>query len=128
LRNRDSMLDIRWIRDDPDAFDEALRKRGLPPSSADILALDRDRRAAQTRFQDLQQRRNETSKRVGQAKAKGEDAAALIADVGRIKEEVQAVEEEERTLGQRLEALLAGFPNAVAADVPVAADESGRSE
>ncbi len=122
------MLDIRWIRDDPEAFDEALRKRGLPPSSADILALDRDRRAAQTRFQDLQQRRNETSKRVGQAKAKGEDAAALIADVGRIKEEVQAVEEEERTLGQRLDALLAGFPNSVAPDVPVAADESGNVE
>src|SRR3546814_8960650 len=103
------MLDIRWIRDDPAAFDEALRRRGLPAASDDVLGLDRDRRAAQTRFQELQQRRNDVSKRVGQAKAKGEDAASLIAEVGRLKDDAQAAEEEERALGRRLDEVLAAL-------------------
>jgi len=95
------MLDIRWIRDDPAAFDEALSRRGMDAASETVLSLDRDRRAAQTRFQELQQRRNDVSKRVGQAKSKGEDAAPLIAEVGRLKDDVQAADEEEKALGRR---------------------------
>ena len=122
------MLDIRWIRDDPAAFDEALARRGMDAASEPVLSLDRDRRAAQTRFQELQQRRNDVSKRVGQAKSKGEDAAPLIAEVGRLKDDVQAVEEEERALGRRLDEMLAAFPNAPADDVPVGPDESANVE
>lgn len=122
------MLDIRWIRDDPAAFDEALARRGMDAASESVLSLDRDRRAAQTRFQELQQRRNDVSKRVGQAKSKGEDAAPLIAEVGRLKDDVQAVEEEERALGKRLDEMLAAFPNAPADDVPVGPDESANVE
>ena len=122
------MLDIRWIRDDPAAFDEALARRGMDAASDSVLSLDRDRRAAQTRFQELQQRRNDVSKRVGQAKSKGEDAAPLIAEVGRLKDDVQAVEEEERALGKRLDEMLAAFPNAPADDVPVGPDESANVE
>ena len=122
------MLDIRWIRDDPAAFDQALARRGMDAASESVLSLDRDRRAAQTRFQELQQRRNDVSKRVGQAKSKGEDAAPLIAEVGRLKDDVQAVEEEERALGKRLDEMLAAFPNAPADDVPVGPDESANVE
>lgn len=122
------MLDIRWIRDDPAAFDEALARRGIDAASETVLSLDRDRRAAQTRFQELQQRRNDVSKRVGQAKSKGEDAAPLIAEVGRLKDDVQAAEEEERALGKRLDEMLAAFPNAPADDVPIGPDESANVE
>jgi seryl-tRNA synthetase len=122
------MLDIRWIRDDPAAFDQALARRGMDAASESVLSLDRDRRAAQTRFQELQQRRNDVSKRVGQAKSKGEDAAPLIAEVGRLKDDVQAVEEEERALGKRLDEMLAAFPTAPADDVPVGPDESANVE
>src|SRR3546814_9145425 len=122
------MLDIRWIRDDPAAFDEALRRRGLPAASDDVLGLNRDRRAAQTRFQELQQRRNDVSKRVGQAKAKGEDAATLIAEVGRLKDDAQAAEEEERALGRRLDEVLAAFPNTPADDTPVGPEETANVE
>ena len=62
------MLDLRWIRDNPEALDDGLAKRGASASSAEILALDAKRRAAQTRFQELQQERNETSKKIGGAK------------------------------------------------------------
>jgi len=122
------MLDIRWIRDDPAAFDEALSRRGMDAASETVLSLDRDRRAAQTRFQELQQRRNDVSKRVGQAKSKGEDAAPLIAEVGRLKDDVQAADEEEKALGRRLDEMLAAFPNAPADDVPVGRDESANVE
>ena len=68
------MFDIRLIRDDPDTFDAGIARRGLKPISAEIIALDKTRREAQTRAQELQTRRNELSKIIGQAKAKGEDA------------------------------------------------------
>ncbi|MFN4090866.1 MAG: serine--tRNA ligase [Alphaproteobacteria bacterium] len=122
------MLDIRWIRDEPAAFDEALRRRGMEPASEAVLAVDRDRRAAQTRFQELQQRRNDVSRRVGQAKARGEDAAALIDEVARLKDDVQAAEEAERAFGRRLDEMLAAFPNPPAEDVPAGSDESANVE
>jgi len=119
------MLDLKWIRDEPAAFDAALARRGLPAQSAGVLELDKKRRATQTEAQQLQQRRNEASKQIGQAKAKGGDAAALMAEVAEIKDKLQALEEEERKLGEALEALLAGIPNVPAADVPEGRDETG---
>ena len=64
------MFDIRWIREEPEAFDTAMKRRGLDPLSADILALDARRREAQTELQTLQTRRNEASKAIGEAKRK----------------------------------------------------------
>ncbi|MEE8274907.1 MAG: serine--tRNA ligase, partial [Alphaproteobacteria bacterium] len=64
------MFDVKAIRDDPAAFDAGRGKRGLDPLAADVLALDDARRALQTRLQEMQKRRNEASKAIGQAKAK----------------------------------------------------------
>ena len=122
------MLDLRWIRDNPEALDEALRHRGAPAASAEILALDGRRRAAQTRFQQLQQQRNEISKRIGAAKARGEAADDLVAQVGDLKQGAQAAEEEERELGRALDSLLATLPNPPADDVPVGAAEQDNVE
>ncbi len=118
------MLDLKWIRESPEACDRALQRRGLAPASAEILDLDREHREALTGLQEVQTRRNEASKKVGEAKRTGADAAGLIADVAGLKDRMAALEAEERRLSEALEALLSGLPNAPADDVPDGADES----
>ena len=66
------MHDLKAIRDDPSAFDEGLRRRGLPPQAAAILALDQERRRLQQGLEEMQARRNSLSKEIGRLKAKGE--------------------------------------------------------
>ncbi|MFZ0693119.1 MAG: serine--tRNA ligase [Alphaproteobacteria bacterium] len=118
------MLDIKWIRENRAAFDAGLARRGFPPQSPAVLELDSRRRAAQTSTQELQQRRNEASKKIGQAKAKGEDAATIMAEVAELKDKLQAMEEDERRIGEELDAMLAQIPNIPASDVPDGRDES----
>ena len=122
------MHDIRFIRDNPQAFDAALKRRGLPGVSAEILELDGKRRAAQTAAQERLARRNQASKEIGQRKAKKEDAADLMAEVARLKDEIAAAESQERELGTELEGRLAVIPNLPAEDVPEGTDETGNKE
>jgi len=112
------MHDLKQIRDDPAAFDAGLKRRGLPLQSAEILALDAKRRAAQTRLQEYQQRRNEVSRQVGAAKSKGQDAASLMVDVAQLKDAMEAATAEEQAVAAELDQILAGIPNLPAADVP----------
>jgi seryl-tRNA synthetase len=122
------MHDLRWIREHPEEFDRGLRRRGLVPVSAQILDLDKRRRAVQTRLQEIQTRRNAASREIGAAKAKGGDAAALMEEVNRLKDEMPKAEEDERRLGAELDDLLATIPNIPAADVPDGPDESANEE
>ena len=118
------MFDLRWIRESPEAFDDGLRRRGLDPASKEILDLDSQHRAQQTRLQELQTQRNEASKAIGMAKGRGEDAADLMAKVSGLKDEMAACEAEQRRLADALDTFLTGLPNTPADDVPVGADES----
>ena len=122
------MHDIKLIRDNPEAFDEGLAKRGLPAQSGALLDLDARRRAAQTRAQEVQAKRNALSKEIGQKKAKGEDASEIMAEVARSKDEQAAAEEEAKQAAAELDAALATIPNLPAADVPVGPDESANVE
>ena len=122
------MFDIKWIRDNPDAFDQGLRRRGLEPASAALVELDGKRRRALTRAQDIQARRKLASREIGAAKARGEDAGALIDEVSRSKAEEAAAEEEARAAAAALDAALAELPNLAAADVPEGADETANEE
>jgi len=122
------MHDLRQIRDDPAAFDSGLKRRGLQPQSAEILALDAKRRAAQTRLQEHQQRRNEVSRQVGAAKSKGQDAAALMAEVAQLKDAMEAATAEEQAAAAELDQILAGIPNLPAPDVPSGADAGANVE
>lgn len=123
------MHDLRYIRENPETFDAALRSRGaVSSSSADILALDEARRAAQTRMQEIQSRRNAASKEVGQRKAKGENADDLIAEVQALKDGLTQAEQEESDLAEKLDALLASLPNLPMADVPVGGGEDDNVE
>src|ERR1700690_556973 len=105
------MHDLKAIRDAADAFDRGLGRRGLPPESESILGLDTARRSAQTALQELQTRRNEVSRQIGQARAKGDPAEALMAEVAAIKNEMIALEAEEKRLAVELDSLLAALPN-----------------
>src|SRR5689334_23881261 len=113
------MHDIKAIRDDPDAFDQALARRGLPPESKRLLALDETRRAAITKAEQAQARRNAASKEIGEAKkAKDEKrAAALMQEVAALKDTMPALEAEQKKLDEELHGELAQIPNAPAADV-----------
>ena len=122
------MHDLRWIREQPEDFDRALARRGLEAQSAEILELDRKRRAAQTELQELQTRRNEASKEIGKRKGQGQDADDLIAEVAGIKDRMAALEEEERSGGAALDDLLAGLPNVLDPAVPDGPDESANQE
>ncbi len=124
------MHDIRLIRDDPQAFDAALARRGFEASSEAILALDAKRRAVTTRMQEAQNRRNEASKAIGQAIGQGdtETAEALKAEVAEIKRTLPQLEEEDRQLGAELNDALAVIPNLPADDVPQGSDESDNVE
>ncbi|KLI64310.1 serine--tRNA ligase [Aurantiacibacter marinus] len=124
------MHDLRMIRENPEAFDAALARRGLEPVAATILSMDEERRALTTQLQEAQSRRNEASKAIGQAMGKGDKdtAEALKAEVAEIKTTMPALEERERALGEELTGLLATIPNLPAEDVPQGADEDGNVE
>ncbi|MCX5568833.1 serine--tRNA ligase [Kaistia nematophila] len=119
------MLDIKWIRDNPDALDRALASRGAEPVSSKLIALDEARRAHIVQVQAAQERRNAASKEIGKAKgAKDEETAQrLMAEVATIKEFLAHAEETERQLNRELDDALAVIPNAPLEDVPVGADE-----
>jgi seryl-tRNA synthetase len=119
------MHDLRFIRENPESFDAGLARRGLAPQSAAILALDERRRALTTELQTGQARRNEASKAIGAAMAKGDAATAeaLKAEVGTLKARLPEVEQQEAALGEELSDLLSAIPNLPLADVPEGADE-----
>ena len=122
------MYDLRWIRENPKAFDAALAARGLAPLASDVLARDEAARANRTALQEMQNRRNALSKQIGAAKSKGEDADALITEVGQLKGALREGEEVERTLSGALRETLSGLPNRPETDVPVGPDEDSNVE
>ncbi len=124
------MHDLKYIRENPQAFDAALIRRGAAPVAESVLALDENRRALLTEMQNAQARRNEASKAIGAAMGKGDTATAeaLKAEVAALKDTLPALEEQERAAGEELDTLLAGLPNLPADDTPDGADETENVE
>ena len=124
------MYDIKWIREHPEAFDRGLKRRGLEPLSVKLIALDEKRRAAITRSEQAQARRNAASKEIGAAKAKKDEALAakLMAEVNKLKTTMPALDEEPKSLGDALEKELAQIPNLPLDEVPDGTDEHGNVE
>jgi seryl-tRNA synthetase len=124
------MYDIKWIREHPDAFDRGLKRRGLEPLSKKLVALDEKRRAAITKFEQAQARRNAASREVGDAKkAKDETKASkLMAEVTELKTSLPAMEEGQKALAAELDKELAQIPNTPLDDVPDGVDASGNVE
>jgi seryl-tRNA synthetase len=122
------MHDIRFIRDHPEAFDAGLRKRNLPPLSAELLAIDKHRRGAISASEAAQARRKALSRQIGIAKSKGEPADALMAEVAALEEELKKGEAEARRLDEELTHRLEVLPNLPFEDVPDGTDETGNVE
>ncbi len=127
------MLDIKWIRDNPDAFLKGLTDRGFDDPQATlnrILSLDEQRRGTIQQLQEAQARRNAASKEIGQAMAAKDAAraAALKEEVARLKTEIQQGEANEREIEKTYQDLLATIPNNPAADVPVGIDADANVE
>lgn len=124
------MHDIRAIRDNPDAFDAALARRGDAALSSSILELDTARRAKIQAAEAAQADQNAASKQVGAAKAKGDDAEfeRLRALVSEKKAEVATMQTEAKELDAKLTDMLARIPNVLADDVPQGADETENVE
>ena len=121
------MYDIRWIRENATAFDKGLERRGLAPLSSSLLELDDVRRSSIAKAQATQERRNALSKEIGKAMGQKDLALAeqLKAEVATLKEQVPALEGEEKAAVEALNAQLAAIPNTPLDEVPEGADEHG---
>jgi seryl-tRNA synthetase len=124
------MHDIRFIREHPDVFDRALARRGLPPESKGLIALDEERRRKILEFETAQARRNAASKEIGEAKKNKneEKAAGLMAEVAALKESMPALETQEKAASKALNDALAEIPNMPLDDVPNGKDASDNVE
>jgi len=117
------MLDIQALRNDLDAVVTQLKRRGFAFDAAKFTALEQERKTVQTRTQDLQAKRNNTSKQIGMAKAKGEDVSAIMAEVAGLGDQLKADEARLSELQKELQDVLLNVPNLAHASVP-----EGRSE
>ena len=122
------MHDLRWIRENPDAFDRGLERRGLPPCAEQVLALDKEWRAFETAAQEAQAARNRLSREIGGAKSRGEPIDALLRQVEGSKEAEATTAAKTAELRQQIDGLLASLPNLPAEEVPDGPDESANLE
>lgn len=122
------MHDLRALRDDPAAFDANWARRGLAPQTPAILKMDEERRGLQTELQQLQQARNEKSKQIGQVKAQGGDAQAVMDEVAALKTRMTELEGLEARIAEELNTQLASLPNMLADDVPDGKSEDDNKE
>src|SRR3954469_7784852 len=122
-----AMHDIKSIRDNPQAFDAGLKRRGLEPMSASLLAIDEKRRAAILASEQAQARRNSASKEIGDAKKAKDDARAskLMAEVAELKTMMPELEAAAKAADGELANRLAAIPNLPLEDVPDGVDEHG---
>src|SRR5580692_8705740 len=124
------MHDIRFIRDNPDAFDSALKRRGLEPQAQRLIVLDEQRRAKILTLETAQARRNAASKEIGEAKKnKDEDKArGLLSEVAALKESMPVMEAQEKAASDELNKALAEIPNLPLDEVPDGKDEKDNVE
>jgi seryl-tRNA synthetase len=124
------MHDIRFIRDNPEAFDSALARRGLAPEAKRLIALDEKRREKILALETAQARRNAASKEIGEAKkTKDEEKAkGLLIEVAALKESIPAMEAAEKQASEELDGALAEIPNLPLADVPDGQDANDNVE
>ncbi len=120
------MFDLKWIRDNQEAFDAAMAKRGLDAQANNILAVDEARRANVQELQEFQTRRNTASKGIGKAKGTGDEEAAkkLMDEVSELKKSIADGENKERELSSQLKELMSVLPNIPHDDVPEGEDEN----
>ncbi|WP_293762009.1 serine--tRNA ligase [uncultured Aquitalea sp.] len=122
------MLDIQLLRNDLEAVAARLAARGYTLDTTAFGQLEADRKSLQTRMQELQSKRNATSKQIGVAKGKGEDVSAILAEVATLGDELKAAEAGFEAVQAKLDAWLMSIPNLPHESVPAGKDESENVE
>ena len=122
------MLDIKVIRDQPDAVERALAQKGGADLVKQVLAIDVDRRRLVKETEDLKAMRNKASEAIGQAKRKGEDASAEMAKMRDVADRIKALDAELKTVDERLDTLLAEIPNTPHPSVPAGKSDEDNVE
>jgi seryl-tRNA synthetase len=118
------MHDLRWIRENPEAFDRGLKRRGLAPCADEVLGLDREWRRLETEAQEAQARRNAMSRQIGAAKSRGEPVDELMRQVAETRDAETANAAKAAELRRQIDDRLAELPNLPEADVPEGLDET----
>ena len=122
------MLDIQQLRTDPENIASRLAKRGYTFPVAQFQWLEAQRKSIQTQTQELQARRNATSKQIGIAKQKGEDAAAIMAEIAHLGDELKQAESQLECIQAELQQLLLTIPNLAHSSVPEGKSETDNLE
>ncbi|MBS4098406.1 MAG: serine--tRNA ligase [Sulfuricella sp.] len=122
------MLDIQLLRNDLDGAAARLATRGFTLDTAAFAALEAERKDVQTRTQELQAKRNATSKQIGFAKSKGEDVSAIMAEVVSLGDELKAAETALEVIQGKLQELLWGIPNLPHESTPLGKSETDNVE
>lgn len=122
------MLDIQVLRNDMPRVTAAMQNRSFAFDAEEFTQLDEQRKALQTKSQELQAKRNQVSKQIGIAKSKGEDVSAIMAEVGSLGDELKQAEDAYKTVQEQLDDLLLHLPNMPHESVPVGKDENDNVE
>lgn len=122
------MLDLRFVRNNPDVVRQALENKGVEVDLDRILALDVERRQILSEVEHLKARRNEVSKQVGVLKKQGQDASHIIAEMGDIGDRIKGLDDRSRQVDEELQDLMYQLPNVPAPEVPVGRDDSENVE
>jgi len=122
------MLDLKFIRQNPDVVRQAMVKKNMEVDLDRLLGLDEQRRALLTEVEQLKARRNAVSEEVGRLKKAGQDATQVITEMRQVGDRIKALDEEVRQVETDLNAVMLTVPNIPDPDVPVGADESANVE
>ncbi len=122
------MLDIKFIRSNPDEVKDALRKRRSKLDLGEFLAIDQKRRDLLLETEELKARRNQASGEMARLKKSGENAESLLAEMGVVSARVKALDEELKTIDQQTSEWVMSIPNVPHASVPEGVDEADNRE
>jgi seryl-tRNA synthetase len=123
------MHDIKYIRNNPEAFDAGLKRRGLTPLSAEILKLDEEKRAILTRLQSLQSQKNELASSIGAVnKSPTPQQLEIINKSQAFGRDIKKLQEQLPTIEENLNSILETIPNLPSSDVPDGTDEHGNKQ
>lgn len=122
------MLDLKFVRNNPDVVRQALINKGVEVDLDRILALDVERRQTLVEVEQLKAKRNEVSKQVGILKKQGQDASGVIAEMGTIGDRIKELDERTRQVDEELLALMYQLPNIPSPEAPVGKDDADNVE
>ncbi len=118
------MLDIKFVRSNPQIVKEALEKRGASINLDEFLELDEQRREKLAEVENLKNRRNVVSKEIGSLKREGKDASDLVEEMGQVGENIKILDNQVREIDEKMESIIMAIPNIPHESLPIGPDES----